>query len=143
MSYVIPVVRNTFQVIHELSQTGALTLNEAARRTGIPKSTAFRILATLIHIGVAIRDPEQKTYRLGRRLSALAKDDGATEALRRGNVLALKGVGGFQLIVDARNDDAVRTLRARKGREEKPFALMFPSLGALKAACEVSELEER
>lgn len=81
--YVIPVVRSTFQVIHELAQTGALTLNEAARRTGIPKSTAFRILATLIHLGVAVRDPEQKTYRLGRRLSALAKDDGATEALRR------------------------------------------------------------
>ena len=81
--YVIPVVRSTFQVIHELSQSGALTLNEAVRRTGIPKSTAFRILATLIHIGVAVRDPEQKTYRLGRRLSALAKDDHATEALRR------------------------------------------------------------
>jgi hydrogenase maturation protein HypF len=68
---------------------------------------------------------------------------GATEALRRGHVLALKGVGGFQLIVDARNDEAVRTLRARKHREEKPFALMFPSLDALKADCEVSELEER
>jgi hydrogenase maturation protein HypF len=68
---------------------------------------------------------------------------GAADELRRGHVLALKGVGGFQLIVDARNDEAVRTLRARKHREEKPFALMFPSLDALKAACEVSELEER
>ena len=44
--YVIPVVRNTFQIIGELANSDALTLNEAARRTGIPKSTAFRILAT-------------------------------------------------------------------------------------------------
>ncbi len=81
--YVIPVVRNTFQVIHELAAAGTLTLNEAARRTQIPKSTAFRILATLIHVGVVVRDPEQKTYRLGRMLSTLAREDGATEALRR------------------------------------------------------------
>ena len=81
--YVIPVVRNTFQIIEELAQNDALTLNEAARRTGIPKSTAFRILATLQHLGVAVRDPEQKTYRLGRMLGELTRENATTETLRR------------------------------------------------------------
>ena len=67
----------------------------------------------------------------------------AAEALRSGQILALKGLGGFQLMVDARNDDAVRRLRERKHREEKPFALMFPSREAVEAWCEVSPLEER
>ena len=81
--YIIPVVRNTFQIISELAQTEALTLNEAARRTGIPKSTAFRILATLLHLGVAVRDAEQKTYRLGRMLGELTRESATTETLRR------------------------------------------------------------
>ena len=46
-------------------------------------------------------------------------------------------------MVAAHNDEAVRRLRELKHREEKPFALMFPSLPAIKAACEVSPLEER
>jgi hydrogenase maturation protein HypF len=67
----------------------------------------------------------------------------AAEAIRAGKILALKGIGGFQLIVDARNEDAVLRLRERKHREEKPFALMYPSLKAVRANCEISELEER
>jgi hydrogenase maturation protein HypF len=64
-------------------------------------------------------------------------------ALRMGQIVALKGLGGFQLLVDACNEEAVQKLRQRKHREEKPFALMFPSLDALRAVCEVSALEER
>jgi hydrogenase maturation protein HypF len=43
----------------------------------------------------------------------------AVETIRGGNILALKGIGGFQLIVDARDERAVATLRTRKHREEK------------------------
>ncbi len=67
----------------------------------------------------------------------------ASEAVRAGQVVAVKGLGGFHLIVDARNDSAVRRLRQRKGREEKPFALMFPSLAVVRAACALSPAEER
>ena len=67
----------------------------------------------------------------------------AAKAIREGKIVAGKGLGGFHLMVNARDDDAVRRLREQKQREEKPFALMFPSLESVKAECEVSPLEER
>lgn len=63
--------------------------------------------------------------------------------IRCGQVVAAKGIGGFHLMVDARNESAVRRLRERKHREEKPLAVMFPSLASVKEVCEVSELEAR
>jgi hydrogenase maturation protein HypF len=63
----------------------------------------------------------------------------AADAIRSGAIVALKGVGGFQLVVDARNESAVARLRERKHREEKPFALL---VSALKAACEICEVLE-
>ncbi len=67
----------------------------------------------------------------------------AAQAIRAGKIVAVKGLGGFHLLADAHNDRAVRRLRERKHREEKPFALMFLSLETIKAACEVSPLEDR
>ena len=67
----------------------------------------------------------------------------AAEAIRRGQIVAVKGLGGFHLMVDARNDAAVHELRRRKHREEKPFALMFPNLEQVRSICDVSDLEER
>lgn len=67
----------------------------------------------------------------------------AAEILRAGKILALKGLGGFQLLVDARNEEAVVSLRERKHRAEKPFAVMFPSLEKARASCDISALEER
>lgn len=67
--------------------------------------------------------------------------DAAAAALKAGWVLALKGLGGYQLLVDARDDAAVARLRARKGRESKPLAVMFPDLGALRRVARVDEGE--
>ena len=66
----------------------------------------------------------------------------AVEALRIGRCVGVKGIGGFHLMVDAHSDDAVRRLRKRKHREEKPFALLFPGIESVKEACHVSEMEE-
>jgi hydrogenase maturation protein HypF len=65
------------------------------------------------------------------------------EAVRSGNILAMKGLGGFQLLADARNQEAIMRLRERKRREEKPFAAMFPSMEQAGLCCEISELEAR
>ena len=54
-------------------------------------------------------------------------DDPVREAaslLKQGYIVAIKGVGGFHLAADAENDGAIKTLRKRKIREEKPFAVM-------------------
>lgn len=67
----------------------------------------------------------------------------AAEALRAGRIVALKGIGGFHLLADARDRAAVRRLRARKKRDEKPFALLFPSLESIAAVCEVSGAERK
>jgi hydrogenase maturation protein HypF len=77
----------------------------------------------------------------------LARDHDALRAaaasIRDGAILAIKGVGGFHLMVDARNEDAVRALRNRKGREEKPFAVMFPDITAISANCHLTPAAER
>jgi hydrogenase maturation protein HypF len=65
------------------------------------------------------------------------------DALRSGAVVAIKGLGGYQLLVDARREAAVRRLRERKRREEKPFALMFPTVAIARAVCGVEPSEER
>ena len=65
----------------------------------------------------------------------------AADALRRGEVVAVKGIGGFHLACDATSGPAVRLLRARKGREEKPFAVMVRDLAAADAMAELSDAE--
>ena len=65
----------------------------------------------------------------------------AAGALSDGRIVAVKGLGGFHLMADARNEAAVRRLRARKHREEKPFAVMFASLDALNEAAAPTDIE--
>lgn len=63
--------------------------------------------------------------------------------LKEGRIVAIKGLGGFHLACDAENDTAVRNLRSRKNRENKPFALMAKNLEVVKQFCEVSDEEEQ
>jgi hydrogenase maturation protein HypF len=63
----------------------------------------------------------------------------AAEALRVGRIVAVKGLGGFHLMADATNETAVRELRLRKHREEKPLAVMFPSFEKLETVAVVTD----
>jgi len=75
----------------------------------------------------------------------LACDDPITEAARwlhEGKIVAVKGLGGFHLACDATSEDAVTRLRRRKGREEKPLAVMAPDLKAVETFAEISAKEK-
>jgi len=61
----------------------------------------------------------------------------AGELLRSGQILAVKGLGGYHLAADASAADAVATLRARKHREDKPFAILAADVAAARRLCEV------
>jgi hydrogenase maturation protein HypF len=65
----------------------------------------------------------------------------AVSALKAGQIVAIKGLGGFHLAADGTNAGAVNLLRERKRRVEKPFAIMVPSLEVAKELCEVGETE--
>jgi hydrogenase maturation protein HypF len=67
----------------------------------------------------------------------------AVEALKEGRIVAVKGLGGFHLLVDAANENAVVRLRLLKRREQKPFAVMAPSLEFARSLCRLDALEER
>jgi hydrogenase maturation protein HypF len=63
----------------------------------------------------------------------------AAGLLRQGKVLAVKGLGGYHLAVDASSEAAAAALRARKHREDKPFAVMVPDVAAARRLCDVDE----
>jgi hydrogenase maturation protein HypF len=66
----------------------------------------------------------------------------AAELLRSGNIVAVKGLGGYHLAALASDEKAVRRLRSRKHREDKPFAVMASDLKAARALATIDELEQ-
>ncbi|WP_432822901.1 carbamoyltransferase HypF, partial [Trichloromonas sp.] len=67
----------------------------------------------------------------------------AVDALKAGKIVAVKGLGGYHLAVDAGNDAAVAELRRRKVRDEKPFALMVRGLAEAEILVDIDDTERR
>ena len=81
-------------------------------------------------------DTEHKVLEEGNNAVRLT-----AEAIKKGAIVAVKGLGGFHLVCDATNTMAVEELRKRKQRPVKPFAVMFPDIEMLKASAEISPEE--
>lgn len=69
--------------------------------------------------------------------------DAAVGLLKTGGIVAVKGLGGYQLACDATSAPAVRRLRERKHREAQPFAVMFETFDAVQRVCEVNAVERQ
>jgi DNA-binding IclR family transcriptional regulator len=78
----VPVVRSTFRILEELAKNGPLALNEVTQRSGISKSTVFRILTTLTQLGYVVRDGE-RNYYASRTIGDLVSNEASVKALRR------------------------------------------------------------
>jgi hydrogenase maturation protein HypF len=76
---------------------------------------------------------------LGKPLPFCSALDGAADLLRRGTIVAVKGIGGYHLAADATSEPAVAALRTRKHREDKPFAVMVPNLSGARELCHVDD----
>jgi hydrogenase maturation protein HypF len=92
--------------------------------------------------------PQAELWLRDSRSGSIHPESRADDAIRttrallaEGRIVAVKGLGGFHLACDATNDAAVALLRQRKGRVDKPFALMAPDLETVQGFCHIHELE--
>jgi hydrogenase maturation protein HypF len=130
--------------------------------TGVPYDRPLTTMASFVMCGACAaeyHDPANRRFHAqpvccpacGPRLRLL--DAGGAEVagkplaeaarrLAQGQVVAVKGLGGYHLAVDAASEAAASALRARKHREDKPFALMAADVAAVRELCEVDEVGE-
>ena len=79
----------------------------------------------------------------GNKLNISDPVDSTVQLLKKGYVIAIKGIGGYHLACDATNNAAVSILRKRKYREDKPFALMAKDLKTIRKFCYVNLFEKK
>jgi hydrogenase maturation protein HypF len=83
---------------------------------------------------------DQNGAAIAQRGEALEK---TAQAIENGAIVAIKALGGYQLCLDARNDEAIKRLRDRKKRALKPFAVLFNTIEAVEKAAIVAENDRK
>ena len=91
---------------------------------------------------VCCNDCGPHVYLLGGEERDHAAITRARHVLQEGGIVAVKGIGGFHLACDARNEAAVQRLRERKNRPQKPFAVMLRGLDAVRRECRLSDAQK-
>ena len=86
--------------------------------------------------------PKLRFESVGGTRAAQPPLEAAVDALRRGAILAVRGIGGYHLVCDASDDSVVLRLRKRKQRPRKPFAVMVADVSAARALAHVDPDEE-
>ncbi len=82
------------------------------------------------------------TNALGEKINTIDAIEETKGLLKRGKIVAVKGLGGFHLVCDGRNEEVIEELRRRKGRKAKPLALMMRDIETVKKYCLLNEIEE-
>jgi len=79
---------------------------------------------------------------IGQNIRSLSIIDEVVKLILEGNILAIKGVGGYHLVCDATNEEAIEKLRGRKQRPTKPFAVMVKDIPMARELAKINEKEE-
>lgn len=78
----------------------------------------------------------------GNALKGVEEIEETIKLLKEGNIFSIKGIGGFHLVCDGKNNNAIEKLRSRKHRPSKPFAVMMRDINTVKKYCIISSKEE-
>jgi len=81
--------------------------------------------------GIVFKDSTQKVI------------DKITKDIKNGDIVAIKGLGGFHIVCDALAEDSISNLRVKKNRISKPFAVMFKDIEHIKEFCEITSNEQK
>lgn len=92
---------------------------------------------------IILGDKQMRIYAYPKARSDILLLSLIAQKIMEGKIIAIKGVGGFNLIASATNTQAIMTLKKRKNRPEKPFAIMFKNLQDIASVAEINESEKQ